>query len=117
MQDRKIRFSQTLPERRPWWTVSKNVTLGSFGVLFISYPIILPNRLPLSCLFYADDLVKAKYPQYCNKWLLKMNRKITKVLIFQKQNRKSTRDKYTFFLNGNQIASVTEYSYLDITFN
>ena len=93
MQDRKIRFSQTLPERRPWWTVSKNITLGSFGVLFIFYPIILPRGLPLSCLFYADDLVKAKYPQYCNKWLLKINRKITKVLIFQKQNRKSTRDK------------------------
>ena len=24
MQARKIQFSQTLPERRPWWTVSKN---------------------------------------------------------------------------------------------
>ena len=57
---------------------SKNVTLDSSGVLFIFYLIILPNGLPLSCLFYADDLVKAKYPQYCNQWVLKINRKITK---------------------------------------
>ena len=33
-------------------------------------------------------------------------------LIFLKQNRKSTRNKYTFFLNGNQIANATEYSYV-----
>ena len=44
--------------------------------------------------------------EYCNKWLLKKK----KVLIFQKQNRKSKRDKYTLFLNGNQIANATEYS-------
>ena len=38
-------------------------------------------------------------------------------MIFQKQNRKSTRAKYTFFLNGNQVANSTEYSYLGIIFN
>ena len=52
----------------------------------------------------------------CNKWLLKINLRKTKALIFQKQNRKSTRDKYTFFLNGNQIANVTGYSYQGVTF-
>ena len=43
--------------------------------------------------------------EYYNKWLLKINLKKTKALIFQKQNRKSTRDKYTFFLNGNSIST------------
>ena len=54
--------------------------------------------------------------EYCNKWLLKINlkkkKKKKKTMIFLKQNRKSTRDKYTFFLNGNQIANATEYSYV-----
>ena len=50
--------------------------------------------------------------------VLKINLKKTKALIFQKQNPKSTRDiKYTFFLNENQIANVTENSYLGIKFN
>ena len=53
----------------------------------------------------------------CNKWSLKICLKKTKALIFQKQNGKSTRAKYTFFLNGNQVANSTEYSYLGIIFN
>ena len=70
---------------------------------------------------YADDLVlisksvQGLYKQiyilneYYNKWLLKINLKKTKTKtkapIFQKQNRKSTQDKYTFFLNGNSIST------------
>ena len=51
--------------------------------------------------------------EYCNKWLLKyISNKQKHWLIFLKQNRKSTRNKYTFFLNENQIANATEYSYV-----
>ena len=74
--------------------------------------IILPNGRPLNCLFYADDLILMSRSaaglqkqldilhSYSEKWLLKINLKKTKTLIFQKQNHKSTRDKYSFFLNG-----------------
>ena len=58
-------------------------------------PIILPNGLPRSCLFYADNLVLISkraqglqkqiniLNEYCNKWLLEINLKKTKALIFQ----------------------------------
>ena len=80
-------------------------------------PIILPNGLPFSCLFFAHNLVlisksvQGLYKQinilneYSNKWLLKINLKKTKALIHQKQNRKSTGDKCTFFLNANSIST------------
>ena len=54
---------------------------------------------------------------YSKNWLLKINPHKTKTLIFQKQNRKATREKFTFFLNGNQIAKASEYTYLGIIFN
>ena len=78
-------------------------------------PITLPNGSLINCLFYADDLVLIStsasglqkqiniLQKYCEKWLLTTNLKKTKVLIFQKQNRKSTREKYIFFLNGVEI--------------
>lgn len=48
--------------------------------------------------------------------MLKKKQKQTKALIFQKKNRKSIRDKCTFFVNGNQIVNFSEYSYPGITF-
>ena len=54
---------------------------------------------------------------YVEKWLLKVNPHKTKVLIFQKQNRKATREKHSFFLNGNQIVNTPEYTYLGTTLN
>ena len=54
---------------------------------------------------------------YSEKWLLKINPKKTKTLIFQKQNRKSTRDKFSFFLKGTPIDKASQYSYLGITFS
>ena len=91
--------------------------------------VILANGLPLNCLFYADDLVLISrsasglqkqidiLQNYVGKWLLKINPHKTKVLIFQKQNRKATREKHSFFLNGNQIVNTPEYTYLGTTFN
>lgn len=91
--------------------------------------ITLPNGLPVNYLFYPDDLILISRSaanlqkqlnilhDYSEKWLLKINRKKTKTLIFQKQNRKSTRDKFSFFLNGTPIDKASQYSYLGITFN
>lgn len=83
--------------------------------------ITLPNGLPV-CLFYAHDLIlisssAAGFKRqlnilltYSEKWLLKINLKKTKTSIFQKQNRRSTHDKFswhnsyhgiTFITNGN----------------
>ena len=91
-------------------------------------PVKLPNGVALYCLFYADDLVLIStsaaglqkqiniLQQYCEKWLLTINLKKTKTLIFQKQNRKSTREKYLFLLNGKEIDNVADYTYLGTTF-
>jgi len=92
--------------------------------------IALPNGLPVSCLLYADDLTLISRSaaglqkqlnilnDYTEKWLLNINLlKKTKTLIFQKQNRKSTRDEFSFFLNGPLIDKASQYSYLGFTFN
>ena len=91
--------------------------------------ITLPNGLPVNCLLYADDLILISRSaaglqkqlnilnDYSEKWLLKVYLKKTKTLIFQKQNRKSTRDKFSFFLNGTPIDKASQYSYLGITFD
>ena len=60
---------------------------------------------------------KSTIQNYVEKWLLKINPHKTKVLIFQKQNRKATREKHSFFLSGNQIVNTPEYTYLGTTFN
>ena len=75
-------------------------------------PITLPNGTHLNCLLYAaDDLVlishsaeglqKAicKLSEYSNKWLLSINLKKTKALIFQNKYRKSVQDKHQFQIN------------------
>ena len=70
--------------------------------------ITLSNGSKLNCLLYADDLVLVSHSakglqkalsilaKYCNDWLLSVNPKKTKVVIFQKKCRKSTLDKYYF---------------------
>ena len=89
-------------------------------------PIILPNGTHLNCLFYADDLVLISHSaeglqkalsvlaEYCNKWLLSVNSKKTKVLIFQKKCRKSVLNKYCFQINNDKIEIVNNYTYLGI---
>ena len=84
-------------------------------------PVTLPNGLPLNCLLYADDLVLISRSaaglqnqinllhKYSEKWLLTTNLKKTKTVIFQKQNRKSTREKYLF-------SNATEYTYFGTPF-
>ena len=91
--------------------------------------ITLPNGLPVYCLLYADDLILISSSAaglqrqvnilhtYSDKWLLKINLKKTKTSIFQNQSRKSTHDKFSFFLNRIPIDKASQYSYLGITFN
>ena len=90
-------------------------------------PITLPNGSLLNSLFYADDLVLIStsasglqkcinsMQQYCKDWMMSVNTKKTKVVIFQKKTRKSTLQKYSFFLNDSQIDIVQDYTYLGST--
>ena len=85
-----------------------------------------PNGSRLNCLLYADDLVLISnstkglqnaltiLSQFCEDWLLNVNAKKTKILIFQKKCRKSTYEKQHFFINGNKIEIVNNYTYLGI---
>lgn len=85
---------------------------------------LLPNLLPLNYLFYTDDLVlictsaaglqnQKKSPSYIQwEMALKNKPEETKTLIFQKQNRKWTREKYRFLLKGNEIHTADEYTLL-----
>ena len=90
--------------------ISKCVLSGIFRR--VQHPckvyIIFPNGSKLNCLLYAEDLVLVSHSakglqkalsilaKYCNDWMLSVNPKKTKVVIFQKQCRKSTLDKYYF---------------------
>ena len=88
--------------------------------------ILLPNGSRLNCLLYADDLVLISnstkglqnaltiLSQFCEDWLLNVNAKKTNILIFQKKCRKSTYEKQHFFINGNKIEIVNNYTYLGI---
>ena len=88
--------------------------------------ILSPNGSRLNCLLYADDLVLISnstkgfqnaltiLSQFCEDWLLNVNAKKTKILIFQKKYRKSTYEKQHFFINGNKIEIVNNYTYLGI---
>ena len=92
-------------------------------------PIVLPNESRLSCLLYADDLVLISHSarglenalsvlsEYCNNWLLSVNPKKTKVMIFQKKFRKSIINKYSFQINNQNIDIVHNYTYLGISFS
>ena len=91
-------------------------------------PVILPNGLPLSCLFYADDVVLFSssatglqtslniFQQYCKNWKLFITFKKTKVMVFEKQCRKSTLEKYSFFIDDDHIEISQDYSYLGLSF-
>ena len=66
-------------------------------------PFTLPDDTKLSSLLYADDLVILSQTatglqnainilnNFCNKWKLNVNLKKTKVVVFQKKQRKEQR--------------------------
>ena len=87
-------------------------------------PIILPNGDKLNTLFYADDLVfisRSKIglqnclkhlESFCSTWLLEVNLKKTKIMIFQKCGRKPK--NLHFYYQNQLIEIVQEYTYLGI---
>ena len=77
---------------------------------------MLPIGLPLNCLCYADDLIlisrsASGLQKHIDIVLLEYtDKRLLKILIFQKQNRKTTQGNFSFFLNGRQIFNTPEYT-------
>ena len=87
----------------------------------LSDPFVLPNGTRLNSLLYADDLIilsRSKrglqnclnvLSSYCNSWMLRINPKKTKIMIFQRCTRKCEHD----FRIGNEVIDVVQnYTYL-----
>ena len=93
-------------------------------------PIVLPNGYHLSCLLYADDLVLISQSaeglenalsilsEYCitKHWLLLVNPKKTKIMIFEKEYRKSTLNKHCCHINRHNIEIVNNYAFIQWKF-
>ena len=87
----------------------------------LSDPFVLPNGTKLNSLFYADDLIILsrsklglqnclnKLSSYCNSWMLKINPKKTKIMVFQKGTKKCD---YVFHIGNEMIDIVQVYTYL-----
>ena len=56
------------------------------------------------------------FQQHCKNWKLSINLKKTKIMISEKQCRKSTLEKYSFFIDDNHIEISQDYSYLGLSF-
>ena len=88
----------------------------------LSDPIILPNGTKLNSLLYADHLIiisRSKIglqnclytlSSFCNSWMLDINSKKTKVIIFQKRGKKNS--NLEFHIGKETINIVHEYTYL-----
>ena len=88
----------------------------------LSDPFVLPNGTKLNSLLYADDLVILsrsktglqtclnRLSSYCNSWMLSINPKKTKVMIFQKRAKKCTES--SFHIDNEIIEIVQNYTYL-----
>ena len=55
--------------------------------------------------------------KFCNDWLLSINPKKTKDMVFQQKCRKSTQNKYCFHNNDNSTEIVNSYTYLGVNFS
>ena len=88
----------------------------------LSDPITLPNGTKLNSLLYADHLIiisRSKIglqnclntlSSFCNSWMLDINSKKTKVIIFQKRAKKNS--NLGFHVGKETIDIVHEYTYL-----
>ena len=87
----------------------------------LSDPFVLPNGTRLNSLLYAHDLIilsRSKLglqnclnvlSSYCNSWMLRINPKKTKIMIFQRCTRKCEHN----FRIGNEVIDVVQnYTYL-----
>ena len=85
----------------------------------LSDPFVLPNGTKLNSLFYADDLIilsRSKVglqnclnelSSYCNSWMLRINPKKTKIIIFQRCTKKCD---YVFHIGSEMIDIVQNYT-------
>ena len=87
----------------------------------LSDPFVLPNGMKLNSLLHADALFVLSRSKvglqnclntlssYCNSWMLKINPKKTKIIIFQKCKRKCDS---SFYIYDEKIDIVQNYTYL-----
>ena len=102
-----------------------NLYIDNLPYLFentLSDPFVLPNGTKINSLLYADDLIilsRSKLglqnclnvlSSYCETWMLKINPKKTKIMIFQKRLSKST--DINFNIGAKSVEIVQEYTYL-----
>ena len=85
----------------------------------LSDPFALPNGTKLNSLLYADDLIILslsklglqnclnKLSSYCNSWVLKINPKKTKIIVFQKRAKKCD---YVFHIGNKMIDIIQDYT-------
>ena len=105
-----------------------NIYLNELPTLLTSPksdPLILPDGTQLNCLLYADDLVilsKSKHglqnclnslSLFCEKWMMEINLKKIKILIFQKVCRKNNNSQ--FYLNNKYIDIAQQYTFLGLS--
>ena len=89
----------------------------------LSDPFVLPNGAKLNSLSYADDLIILsrsktelqnrldKLSSFCtSSWMVKINPKKTKIMVFQKRARKNA--DFHFLIDSQIIDVVQEYTYL-----
>ncbi len=88
----------------------------------LSDSFVLPNGTKINSLLYADDWIilsgsKVRLQNclnvlssYCETWMLKINLKKTKIMIFKKRPRKSIDINFNIGTESNEI--VQEYTYL-----
>jgi hypothetical protein len=89
-----------------------------------SDPFVLPNGTDINSLLYAYDVIilsRSKHGlqnclnelhEWCSKWLMEVNIKKTKVMIFQKH--KSKLPNLHFHFGNKKIDIVKEYTYLGL---
>ena len=105
-----------------------NLYINEIPTLFentLSDPFILPNGTKINSLLYADDLVilsRSKsglqncldqLHQWCTMWLMQVNTKKTKIMIFQKHNSKQPLN-LKFHIGDKLIETTKEYTYLGL---
>ena len=96
--------------------------IGLFATNLITDPFVLPNGAKLNSLLYPDDLIifsrskiglqncLDKLSSFCTSWMMKINPKKTKIMVFQKRARKNA--DFHFLIDSQIIDVVQEYTYL-----
>ena len=105
-----------------------NIYINEIPKLFeqtLSDPLALPNGTAINSLLYADDLVILSRSKsglqnclnqlhtWCNKWLMEINTKKTKIMILQKHKSKQP-PNVKFHIGNNEIEITNEYTYLGL---